>query len=247
MKKKTGPAAVEIKSVEELENFKKSGEVVSVAAYKDGDEFQGIYVSIATTMDDISFGFIGDENLANEVGIKFPGLTIYTNEPKTINFEGELTKEEVTSFVQKNSMPVVIEFDDNTARKIFNPKAAVNQHIMLFTKDDKYEEVKKVFIEVANQFQGQLYFIHVPEKQQRLYDYMGINKDELPSLIAVRVSNGNKKYKFEENELSVENIKTFCDNFLNGKLTIFLKSEDIPEKQEGAVYVYFILFIENCW
>jgi len=45
------------------------------------------------------------------------------------------------------------------------------------------------------------------------------------------------KFKFEEKEINKENIEKFVNDFNAGKLEKYLKSEEIPEKQEESVIV----------
>ena len=47
---------------------------------------------------------------------------------------------------------------------------------------------------------------------------------------------GMKKYLFE-GEITEEAISEFIDKFFEGKLTAYLKSEDIPTEQVGPVMV----------
>lgn len=238
MKKKTGPVAKLLLTSEEVETFKKSADVTVVAAFQGESSEEKTYFSVATTFEDLSFGYIIDESTSNSVGISYPGLVIYTNyEPFAIKFEGDINnKDEVNDFILKNELPVVVDFNQDTAKKIFAPNVKLHQHMLIFTEDSAYESVKDAFTAVAKEFQGKFYFIHVPEAESRLYEYFGVEKSQLPALVGVKMEGGSKKYKYEETEYTVEKMRKFVQDFTEGKLTIFLKSEPIPEKQDEPVY-----------
>lgn len=65
---------------------------------------------------------------------------------------------------------------------------------------------------------------------------MGVTKADLPTLRAI-LPKDMKKYESETKpaDLTVDNIGTFLDDVLAGKVKPHLKSEAIPEKNDGPV------------
>lgn len=62
----------------------------------------------------------------------------------------------------------------------------------------------------------------------------------LPTLRLIQpTEEGIKKFRYDEklSDLSVDVIGQWVDDFKSGKLSPFLKSEEIPETQEGAIVV----------
>jgi len=66
---------------------------------------------------------------------------------------------------------------------------------------------------------------------------LNLKTDKFPSF-AIQETTKNQKYPFDqEKEITLENIKAFVDDFVAGKIEPSIKSEPIPETQEGPVTV----------
>jgi len=72
--------------------------------------------------------------------------------------------------------------------------------------------------------------------QERLAEFMGVNPEALPTLRAI-VPATMAKYASEvkPTDLTVENIGTFADGVIAGTITKHMKSEPVPEKNDGPV------------
>jgi len=76
--------------------------------------------------------------------------------------------------------------------------------------------------------------------QQRLADFIGVTKSDLPTLRILDPSKDMAKYTSTvvvDETLTVDSISSFLTEFKDGKLEPFLKSEPIPETQDGPVTV----------
>merc|ERR1712006_20208 len=74
--------------------------------------------------------------------------------------------------------------------------------------------------------------------QERLAEFMGVGAEALPTLRAILPAT-MAKYASEAqpSDLTVENIGTFADAVLAGTIAPHLKSEAIPESNDGPVTV----------
>lgn len=71
---------------------------------------------------------------------------------------------------------------------------------------------------------------------KRLGDFIGVKDSEVPTVRIVVPGPSMKKFTMTE-EITVENLVKFFDDFTAGKLTNILKSEPIPETNDKAVKV----------
>jgi len=71
---------------------------------------------------------------------------------------------------------------------------------------------------------------------QRLADFIGVNTAKVPQVMIIQTSNEVNKFSFSK-QITVFNLKQYIDSFLDGKLEKFLKSEEIPEKNDEPVKV----------
>jgi len=69
---------------------------------------------------------------------------------------------------------------------------------------------------------------------QRLADYIGVTEKDVPTLRIVLPSQNMHKFTFE-GDVTAKNIKAFYEDWANGRLKPFFKSEPIPEANDEPV------------
>ncbi|XP_050836241.1 protein disulfide-isomerase-like protein of the testis [Serinus canaria] len=129
--------------------------------------------------------------------------------------------------VQRNSLVVFKE----TSVKIFD--VPVENHILLFTpvNSETFSEIYENYQSAAAGFRGKILFVLVDTNEARngrIFEYFGIRDIDVP---AVRILNltSEARYKMPADEVTVENLKEFCQSYLNGKAKQHLPSEEIPQ------------------
>uniref|UniRef100_A0A7S3SXQ9 protein disulfide-isomerase n=1 Tax=Strombidinopsis acuminata TaxID=141414 RepID=A0A7S3SXQ9_9SPIT len=146
---------------------------------------------------------------------------------------------DILAFATGNSVPTLITFSEDYIDPIFGKR---NPALMLFTTDLD-AEYAKVFAEAAKAFKGKVLFVTSGATdgiQAKLAEFVGVSKDMLPTLRLIEPTDaGIKKFRYDNdiNALNVEALGAWVDDFKAGKLSPFLKSEDVPEVQDGPVQV----------
>nr|XP_021395530.1 protein disulfide-isomerase-like protein of the testis [Lonchura striata domestica] len=129
--------------------------------------------------------------------------------------------------VQRNSLIVL----KKTSVKIFD--VPVENHILLFTpmNSEPFNEIYENYQSAAAEFRGKILFVLVDTNEARngrIFEYFRIRDIDVP---AVRILNltSDARYKMPADEVTVENLKEFCQSYLNGKTKKHLSSEEIPQ------------------
>jgi len=146
------------------------------------------------------------------------------------------------SFVVGETTPLIQEFTQQSAKKIFG--SPITKHALFFTnKDaDHHESSMTTFSDVAKNYRGRALFVNVPNTadNQRVIDFFDIKADQLPMFVMLDMDpeGGNmKKYPYTGDFVG-STITSHVDDVLAGKATPFLKSEAVlPEDTEGDVVV----------
>merc|ERR1712136_368893 len=154
-----------------------------------------------------------------------------TDDGKALLTEG-LTEEEIAKFVSSESLPLVVDFNHETAQKIFSGE--VKSHFLLFSSvaADDHESKVAILKENAKENKGKMLFVTVntdEEDHKRILEFFGIVDSELPTFRAIRLGEEMAKFKPEDDTFDAANVKSFVSDFLEGKLKQHLMSEEVPE------------------
>lgn len=136
-------------------------------------------------------------------------------------------------------IPTIQEFSEDSIEGIFGER---KQAIFLFRDQANSGDYEKVFTEAASALKGQIVFVTSGVEdgiQGRLGEFVGVTSDMLPTIRILDPADGMKKFSYDGaiNDLNQAAVQKFIDDFKAGNLVPFLKSEPVPETQEGPVHV----------
>merc|ERR1719284_1444495 len=232
--KKTGPPAKTLATAEESKAFIEENEIAVVGFFKDAASADAkVFLAVADKMDDYPFAIVSDEALFTEHDVKADGVVLFKKFDDGRNdFEGEVTDEELTKFISGNALPLVVEFNQDTAQKIFSGE--VKSHLLMFMSASAEDFSAKVDIarEIAKDHKGEMLFVTIntdEEDHKRIMEFFGMEESELPSMRIIKLEEDMSKFKPASTELSDSNIRAFVKSYLAGELKPHLMSEEIPE------------------
>jgi len=242
MEKQSGPAAKPISSVAELKKFLDNADVSVIGVFPTDSEDKKAFASTSESLrGEFRFALVKDLDVAKELGLKEGVALFYPRDPKPQVFEGKISVSSLTTWIWPTSIPVVGDYTKTTqgrytrygvpVLKVFldvdygSNLKRTNYYINRIKKvasDSKYD-FKLVFAVVNKKdFSDQLQKFNIPANKE-----VGIAiEDELKTL----------KYVGPQ-DFSVESLKKFADDFVEGKLTPYIKSEPVPEKNDSPVKV----------
>ncbi|XP_012674009.2 protein disulfide-isomerase [Clupea harengus] len=234
LKKRTGPAATMLTEVTQTEALIADNEVAVIGFFKDGEsESAKAFLKAAEAVDDVPFGMTSDAAVFTKYEMSKDGVVLFKKFDEGRNtFDGEMTKESLLSFIKSNQLPLVIEFTEQTAPKIFGGE--IKSHILLFVPkassdfQDKMDQFKKA----AEGFKGKILFIYIDsdiDDNQRILEFFGLKKEECPAIRLITLEDEMTKYRPDTSDITAENIISFCTAFADGKLKPHLMSQDITD------------------
>jgi len=214
----------ELDNKEDLESWRRKRSISDAAK---------AYLGVASNLDDIPFGITGDEAVCSEYGVEGEGIIMVKtfDDGKALLTEG-LTEEEIAKFVSSESLPLVVDFNHETAQKIFSGE--VKSHFLLFSSvaADDHDSKVAILKENAKANKGKMLFVTIntdEEDHKRILEFFGIVDSELPTFRAIRLGEEMAKFKPEDDKFDADNVKAFVADFLEGKLKQHLMSEEVPE------------------
>ncbi|KAJ0033411.1 hypothetical protein NQD34_000518 [Periophthalmus magnuspinnatus] len=234
LKKRTGPAVAVLDGVTGAESLIADNEVAVIGFFKDPKSADAqAFEKAAEAIDDIPFASTSDDAVYSKFEVAKDGVVLFKKFDEGRNtFDGELTKENLLAFVKANQLPLVIEFTEQTAPKIFG--GDIKSHILMFLPKgaSDFQEKMDEFKKAAAGFKGKILFIFIDsdvDDNQRILEFFGLKKEECPAIRLITLEDEMTKYKPESDAITSEGITEFCTLFTEGKLKPHLMSQDIPD------------------
>jgi len=239
VEKKTGPAAVTLADVDAAKKFVEDNEIAVVGFFAEAEGAAAkAFLEVAGGMDDLKFA-LGNADIAAEHKVEGDAVVLFKkfDEGRNDMTEDLTDVEAVTKFVASNSLPLVVDFNQETAQKIFSGE--IKSHLLMFLSktSDEYAAQHATASKLAKEFKGQILFVSIDtdeEDHKRILEFFGMKEDELPGMRIIKLAEDMAKYKPADGSLTEENMKSFVGDYLEGKLKQHLLSEDIPEDWDAA-------------
>lgn len=191
------------------------------------------FVTVAGELDPMTFGLTSSADVLAKYEVKDGAVVMFKpfDDKKTV-FDGELNLVNLKKFAQVESLPLIVEFDHESASKIFGGQ--IKSHLLFFVSKEaghveKYVEPLK---HIAKQYRDDILFVTISSDEEdhaRIFEFFGMSKNEVPTIRLIKLEEDMAKYKPESNDLSTENIKDFLQKFMDGKLKQHLLSQELPE------------------
>lgn len=231
--KKTGSPAKELTSVDDTKEFLDSNNVAIIGFFKDqSSEAAKNYLTVADVVDDYAFAITSDSAIFTEYKVEGDKIILFKKfEDARPEYTGEPTLEGLKKFIITESLPLVVEFNHETAQKVFGGE--IKTHLLLFVSRSAghYDTHVEAAKSVASGFRDQVLFVSInsdEEDHQRILEFFGMKKEEVPDMRLIKLEEDMAKYKPSVSGLTAENIKSFVTDFIEGKLKQHLLSQDLP-------------------
>ncbi|EXX78145.1 protein disulfide isomerase PDI1 [Rhizophagus irregularis DAOM 197198w] len=237
MKKQALPARTAV-NIENFDTFKDSDDKVVIGFFNADDQKEfNIFSQISEELrDDFVFGETGQKEVITKAEVKPPAVILYKkfDEGKNV-LEGTFTKEELTSFIKKNALPLLAEIgQDNYASYV---DSGLPLAFIFYDDDEQRTDLGKEIEPVAKEFKGKVNFVFIDATKFGQHAD-NINLKQTWPAFGISLPDENLKYPFNQSkEITTESIRDFVDKFVKGEITPSIKSEPIPEKNDDSVFV----------
>ncbi|KAL9072458.1 MAG: hypothetical protein Q9157_005104 [Trypethelium eluteriae] len=239
MTKQSMPA-VSLLDKDTLEDFKTADKVVLIAFFDATDKTSNeTFGKVADGLrDSFLFGATSDAELAEKEGVKQPGVALYKtfDEGKNV-FEDKFEQKQIEEFIGTSSIPLIGEVGPETYAGYMAAGIPL-AYIFAETPEDR-ESLATTLKPVAEKHKGAVNFATIDAKA--FGQHAGNLNLEVGKWPAFAIQETVKNQKFpllpQDEKLTEKSVGKFVDDFVAGKIEPSVKSEPIPEKQEGPVTV----------
>uniref|UniRef100_A0A8B9XIG6 Protein disulfide-isomerase A3 n=1 Tax=Bos mutus grunniens TaxID=30521 RepID=A0A8B9XIG6_BOSMU len=251
LKKQAGPASVPLKSEEEFEKFISDKDASVVGFFKDlFSEAHSEFLKAASNLrDNYRFAHTNVESLVNKYDDDGEGITLFrpshlTNkfEDKTVAYtEQKMTSGKIKRFIQENIFGICPHMTEDNKDLLQGKDLLIAYYDVDYEKNAKGSNywrnrvmmVAKKFLDAGKK----LHFAVASRKtfSHELSDFgLESTTGEIP-VVAVRTAKGEKFVMQEEFSRDGKALERFLEDYFDGNLKRYLKSEPIPESNDGPV------------
>ncbi|KAL4874182.1 hypothetical protein BDV12DRAFT_3456 [Aspergillus spectabilis] len=231
--------AVSAVTEETLEDFKTLDKIVIVGYFAEDDkESTEAYTAFAESQrDNYLFASTNDAALATAEGVKQPSIVLYKDfDEKKATYDGALDAEALLGWVKTASTPLVGEVGPETYSGYIT--AGIPLAYIFAETEEERTKFAEEFKPIAEQHKGAINIATIDAKSFGAHaGNLNLDPKTFPAF-AIQDPAKNAKYPYDQTkELSAKAIGKFIQDVLDGKVEPSIKSEPIPETQEGPVTV----------
>ncbi|XP_063241514.1 protein disulfide-isomerase A3 [Bacillus rossius redtenbacheri] len=244
MKAQVGPSSKDLNKDSEFEDFISKDDVAIIGFFEKESDLKGAFITTAEALrEKYRFGHTSNKKLLSKHGQE-DAVVLYRPkhlhnkfEPNSVKYEGEPSKSEIEKFIQKNSNGLVGHRSRDNMND-FKPPFVVAYYNVDYVKNVKGTNYwRNRILKVAKDFADSFTFA-VSSKDDFQHELNEYGHDYVKGDKPIVFARNAKNQKFAMgDEFSVEAFETFLKKLKSGELEPYLKSEPIPEDNDGPVTV----------
>ncbi|RAK83386.1 protein disulfide isomerase [Aspergillus costaricaensis CBS 115574] len=244
--------AVSSVNEENLEEIKTMDKIVVIGYIPSDDQktYKAFEKYAESQRDNYLFAATDDAAIAKKEGVEQPSIVLYKDfDEKKAIYDGEIEQEAIHNWVKSASTPLVGEIGPETYSGYIGAGIPL-AYIFAETKEER-EKYTEDFKPIAQKHKGAINIATIDAKMFGAHaGNLNLDSQKFPAF-AIQDPAKNAKYPYDQaKELDAEEVEKFIQDVLDGKVEPSIKSEPIPESQEGPVTVvvahsYKDLVIDN--
>ncbi|KAH3686987.1 hypothetical protein WICPIJ_002012, partial [Wickerhamomyces pijperi] len=234
MVKQSLPAVSLIEDSAELASFIDSS--LTPVVVETGSNLNATFYQLSeSNREEYSFVQTKDSEFASKYGDE--KILLFTKEfPEPIVYSGEdESAEAIAEWLKVESLPYFGELDGRSTFEKYTSANIPLAYLFYNTPEEK-EAWRESITKLAQEHRGKINFAGVDASKYGIYAE-ALNMDQEFPLFVILDVVSNKKYGYpQDTELTTEAVEEFVKRYDAGEIEPIVKTEEIPEVQENAVY-----------
>lgn len=238
--RKSGPTYQLLNTVEEAKTFVKENPLAAIYMGETGSTSFTNFTLASLTFDDIAFAYSKNEEVREFIGaVPYENVTaLYKPFDDLKNlFYGPHQESFVLKFFEDNRFPTVMKFDQKVAEKIFGKEL---ETLFVVAEEANSKEAVATLKDAAIGLKGKLemaYAFIEEEIGQELASLLKLERKDLPAARIIRFEGEDiRRYSPKQVGINTKNLLDFYTDYRTGNSILALKSEPVPQKNEGPVF-----------
>ncbi|NWH80661.1 ERP27 protein, partial [Piaya cayana] len=169
---------------------------------------------------EVPFGLSTSSAVLSHYGVAANTVTLFRrvdNDRRNLDMDiKDIDAEKITRFIRMNELHLVTEYNPVTAIGVMQSSLQLNLLLITDKKSPKHPDRMLRYQAAAEQFIGKILFLLVDsnlKSNEHTISYFKLKKSQLPAL-AIYHSPDEEQDVLTLDEVSVERVQDFCNNFL---------------------------------
>lgn len=241
MTKELLPSSVKV-TPETVDEFKAQDDTSVIGFFNDKDSNTTFSAIADASHHKYNLGYSNDLEFAKTLGAtSLPAIVVLSKDGPSIVYDKE-TAGEGFDFSQENLNLQIIragiapagEIAPETFRDYMSAKLPLGY--LFYETPEQREEYAKVLLDVAKEYKSVLNIGFIDAKTFGTHA-TNVNLKETFPAFSIHNMESNRKYPVSQEEpITPEQVATFVKDFVAGKIEPTVKSDPLPESQDGPVY-----------
>lgn len=244
LKSQVGPSSKDLTSVSEFQDFIDKDDVAVVGFFAKESDLKGSFLKLADKLrEKVRFAHSSTKAVLDKEG-QTDAIVLYRPkhlhnkfEPNSVTYEGASKKEDIESWINKNYHGLVGHRQRDNS-KDFKVPNVVAYYTVDYVKNPKGTNYwRNRILKVAKNYVDSLTFA-VSAKDDFQHELNEFGYDYVKGDKPIVFARDSKNQKFVmKDEFSLETFEQFVKDLEGGKLEPYIKSEPVPEDNDGPVTV----------
>lgn len=228
-------------TAENHEQFQKDDNVVVVAYLASSTDAPAPAFSALAQKhrDDYLFGLTTDKDVIEAAGVTPPAVVLYKKFDEGRADYKEKDLDNLGTFIKINSVPLIDEISGENYGKYAEAGLPLAYLFVDPTKKEQRETLVESIKPIASAHKGKVNFVWIDAlKFNGHAKNVNLGEEKWPAFVIQDFDGASSKYPIDQKtEITPAVVEDWTKQFVAGKLEPKLKSESIPEKQDGPVFV----------
>jgi len=242
MKKLSLPAVSELKSADEVYKFSSDGKVVIIGFFDNVEsaEYKAFHATANKLRTKFTFGaVVGNSNINNEFKVETsPTVILFKkfDEGKNVLQAAEIG--ELESFITINSVPTIDEIGPENYKSYVDAGLPLAYLFVDLQVEGQQTDFVNRVQKIAVATKGKINWVYIDwYKYAKHAERLGLTGKVVPALSIDNMKTGKHFAYPESKEITESDVKSWVDQYEAGTLEPTIRSEDIPESNDGPVKI----------
>ncbi|XP_040042015.2 protein disulfide-isomerase A2 [Gasterosteus aculeatus] len=236
LERRAGPGAPLLDSADSAARFIEAHNITVIGFFHNPEsEAVKVFKEVALDLADTEFALSASPEVFQKYEVKANSVVLFKKFDEgradfPLSDDGELNPQNLTAFINQNSLELIIPFSQENAPLIFS--SGVHLHCLLFINSSVESQTVLVHQSrpIAKELRGKMLFVRIDVSSalSNVLNYFGVSEKDAPTVRLINMET-EKKFSIAADDLTLDSLRRLCQDVVAGTAKPYYRTEEIPE------------------